>query len=125
MELKLGGRVLGDEIIIYLFKALAYSELLWKLREIVLQVIIIHIFWSIFLIFRRKDTTIYLSYIFFVVFFSIYLLVGSSVISVFFIICMLTLLLMLAGLHFCVGLIFMTPSLYSFLSKHHHHRATS
>jgi hypothetical protein len=42
--------------------------------------------------------------------------------SVSFIICMLTLLLIpLAGLHFCVGLDFVTPSLKSFLSKHHHH----
>ncbi len=41
-----------------------------------------------------------------------YLLLGCSVISVSFIICMLTLLLMpLAGLHFCVGLDFVTPSL--------------
>jgi hypothetical protein len=41
-----------------------------------------------------------------------YLLLGCSVISVSFIICMMTLLLMpLAGLHFCVGLNFMTPSL--------------
>jgi hypothetical protein len=35
---------------------------------------------------------------------------------------MLTLLLMpSAGLHSCVGLDFVTPSLQSFLSKHHHH----
>jgi hypothetical protein len=41
-----------------------------------------------------------------------YLLLGSSVISLSFIICMLSLLLMpLAGLHFCVGLDFVTPSL--------------
>jgi hypothetical protein len=40
-----------------------------------------------------------------------YLLLGCSVIFVYFIICMLTLLLMpLAGLHFCVGLDFVTPS---------------
>jgi hypothetical protein len=40
------------------------------------------------------------------------LLLGSSVIYVYFIICMLTLLLMsLAGLHFCVGSDFVTPSL--------------
>jgi type II secretory pathway component PulF len=37
-------------------------------------------------------------------------ILGCSIISVFFIICMLTLLLMpLAGLHFCVGLDFVTP----------------
>jgi hypothetical protein len=41
-----------------------------------------------------------------------YLLLGYSVISVSFIICMLTLTHMpLAGLHFCVGLDFVTPSL--------------
>jgi hypothetical protein len=41
-----------------------------------------------------------------------YLLLGCSVISASFIICMLTLLLMpLAGLHFCVGLYFVTPSM--------------
>jgi hypothetical protein len=41
-----------------------------------------------------------------------YLFLGCSVISVSFIICMLTLLLMpLAGLHFCVGFDFMTLSL--------------
>jgi hypothetical protein len=35
---------------------------------------------------------------------------------------MLTLLLMpLAGLHSCVGLDFVTPSVESFLSKHHHY----
>jgi hypothetical protein len=51
-----------------------------------------------------------------------YLLLGCSIISVFFIICMLTLLLMpLADLHFHVGLDFVTPSLLCFLSKHHHH----
>jgi hypothetical protein len=49
--------------------------------------------------------------------------VGCSVISVSFIICILTLLLMpLAGLHFCVGLDFVTPLVRNFLlSKHHHH----
>jgi hypothetical protein len=41
-----------------------------------------------------------------------YLLLGCSVISVSFIICMLTCRLMpLAGLHFCVGVDFVTPSL--------------
>jgi hypothetical protein len=41
-----------------------------------------------------------------------YLLLNSSVISVSYLICMLTHLLMpLAGLHFCVGLDFVTPSL--------------
>jgi hypothetical protein len=41
-----------------------------------------------------------------------YLLLGCSVVSVSFIICMLTLLLMpLAGLHFCVELDFVTPLL--------------
>jgi hypothetical protein len=41
-----------------------------------------------------------------------YLLLGCSVISASFIICMLTLLTMpLAGLHICVGLDFVTPSL--------------
>jgi hypothetical protein len=50
-----------------------------------------------------------------------YLLLGCFVISTSLIICMLTLLLMpLAGLHFCVGLDFVIPSLQSFLSKHHH-----
>jgi hypothetical protein len=49
-------------------------------------------------------------------------IVGCSVISVSYIIYMLTLLIMhLAGLHFCVGLDFVTPFLYFFLSKHHHH----
>jgi hypothetical protein len=48
-----------------------------------------------------------------------YLLFVCSVISVSFIICMLTLLLMpLAGLHSCVGLDFLTPLV---VSKHHHH----
>jgi hypothetical protein len=51
-----------------------------------------------------------------------YLLLGCSVISVSFIICMLTLLLMpLAGLHFCVGLDFLILLVVIFLSKHHHH----
>jgi hypothetical protein len=52
-----------------------------------------------------------------------YLLLGCSVISASFIICMLTLLLMpLAVLHFCVGLDFVTPPCCNlFLSKHHHH----
>lgn len=41
-----------------------------------------------------------------------YFLLGCSVISISCIICMLTLILMpLAGLHFCVGLDFVTPSL--------------
>jgi O-methyltransferase involved in polyketide biosynthesis len=41
-----------------------------------------------------------------------YLLLGCSIISASFIICMLTLLLMtLTGLHFCVGFEFVTPSL--------------
>ncbi len=41
-----------------------------------------------------------------------YFLLGCSVVSVSFVICMLTLLLMpLAGLHFCVDLDFVTPSL--------------
>jgi hypothetical protein len=41
-----------------------------------------------------------------------YLLLGCSVISASFIICMLTLLLMpFAGLHFCVGSDFVIPSL--------------
>jgi hypothetical protein len=40
-----------------------------------------------------------------------YLLLGGSVIPVSFIVCMVILLLMpLAGLHFCVGLDFVTPS---------------
>jgi hypothetical protein len=52
------------------------------------------------------------------------LLLACSVISVPFTIFMLTLLLMpLAGLHFCVGLDFVTPSLQFFLSKHHHHHS--
>jgi hypothetical protein len=51
-----------------------------------------------------------------------YLLLGCSVLSVSFMICILTLLLMpLAGLHFCVGLDFVTPSLEPFLSKYHYH----
>jgi hypothetical protein len=52
-----------------------------------------------------------------------YLLLGCSVISVSFIVWMLTLLLImpLTGLCFCVGLDFVTPSLKTFLSKHHHH----
>jgi hypothetical protein len=42
--------------------------------------------------------------------------------AVSFIICMLTFLLMpSAGLLFCVGLDFVTPSLQFDLSKHHHH----
>jgi hypothetical protein len=41
-----------------------------------------------------------------------YLLLGCSLISISYIICMLTLLLMpLAGLRFCLGLDFVTPSL--------------
>jgi hypothetical protein len=41
-----------------------------------------------------------------------FILLGCSVISVSFLICMLTLLLLpLAGLHFCAGLDFVTPSL--------------
>jgi hypothetical protein len=46
-----------------------------------------------------------------------YLFLGCSVISVSFIICIMT----LTGLHFCVGLDFVTLLVVIQLSKHHHH----